>query len=49
MVGYLNSLAQAVSVSFDAAFLRGLSEMGYCEGQKVRGWQIREVAVRLDE
>jgi hypothetical protein len=29
VVGYLSSLAQAVSVQFDAAFRRGLSEMGY--------------------
>ena len=34
-VGYLSSLAQAVSVNFDAAFRRGLSEMGYVEGQNV--------------
>ena len=35
VVGYLSSLAQAVSVHFDAAFRRGLSEMGYVEGQNV--------------
>jgi putative ABC transport system substrate-binding protein len=33
VIGYLSSLAQAVSVQFDAAFRRGLSEMGYVEGQ----------------
>jgi ABC-type uncharacterized transport system substrate-binding protein len=35
VVGYLSSLAQDVSVHFDAAFRRGLSEMGYVEGQNV--------------
>jgi hypothetical protein len=35
VIGYLSSLAQAVSVQFDAAFRRGLSEMGYVEGQNV--------------
>ena len=35
VVGYLSSLAQGVSVQFDAAFRRGLSEMGYVEGQNV--------------
>jgi putative tryptophan/tyrosine transport system substrate-binding protein len=35
VVGYLSSLAQAVSVNFDAAFRRGLSETGYVEGQNV--------------
>src|SRR5262245_4280896 len=35
VIGYLSSLAQAVSVDFDAAFRRGLSEMGYVEGQSV--------------
>jgi putative tryptophan/tyrosine transport system substrate-binding protein len=35
VVGYLNSLGQAVSVHFDAAFRRGLSQMGYVEGQNV--------------
>src|SRR6516165_5334263 len=34
-VGYLSSLGQAVSVQFDAAFRRGLSQMGYVEGQNV--------------
>jgi putative ABC transport system substrate-binding protein len=35
VVGYLSSLTQADSVNFDAAFRRGLSEMGYVEGQNV--------------
>ena len=35
VIGYLSSLAQDVSVQFDAAFRRGLSEMGYVEGQTV--------------
>src|SRR5262249_11630981 len=35
VIGYLSSLAQDVSVQFDAAFRRGLSEMGYVEGQNV--------------
>jgi hypothetical protein len=33
VIGYLNSLTQADSVRFDAAFRRDLSEMGYVEGQ----------------
>src|SRR5215470_515936 len=35
VIGYLSSLAQDVSVQFDTAFRRGLSEMGYVEGQNV--------------
>jgi putative ABC transport system substrate-binding protein len=35
VIGYLSSLGQAISVRFDAAFRRGLSEMGYFEGQNV--------------
>src|SRR5258708_32709270 len=35
VVGYLSSLTQADSVHFDAAFRRGLSDMGYVEGQNV--------------
>jgi putative tryptophan/tyrosine transport system substrate-binding protein len=35
VVGYLSSLGQAVSVNFDGAFRRGLSQMGYVEGQNV--------------
>src|SRR5215471_6065561 len=36
VIGYLSSLTQADSVHFDAAFRRGLSEVGYVEGQNVR-------------
>jgi putative ABC transport system substrate-binding protein len=35
MIGYLSSLGQAISVRFDAAFRRGLSDIGYFEGQNV--------------
>ena len=35
VIGYLSSLGQAVSMQFDAAFRRGLSQMGYVEGQNV--------------
>ena len=35
VVGYLSSLGQAVSVQFDAAFRRGLSQMGFVEGHNV--------------
>src|SRR5215813_3922823 len=35
VIGYLSSLGQAVSVQFDAAFRRGLSQMGFVEGQNV--------------
>jgi ABC-type uncharacterized transport system substrate-binding protein len=35
VIGYLSSLTQADSVHFDAAFRRGLAEMGYVEGQNV--------------
>ena len=35
IVGYLSSLGQAVSVQFDVAFRRGLSQMGFVEGQNV--------------
>jgi len=36
VIGYISSLTQDDSVHFDAAFRRGLSEMGYVEGQNVR-------------
>lgn len=36
VIGYISSLTQDDSVQFDAAFRRGLSEMGYVEGQNVR-------------
>jgi putative tryptophan/tyrosine transport system substrate-binding protein len=35
VIGYLSSLTQADSVHFDAAFRRGLSDMGYVDGQNV--------------
>jgi putative tryptophan/tyrosine transport system substrate-binding protein len=35
VIGYLSSLGQAISVRLDAAFRRGLSDMGYSEGQDV--------------
>jgi putative ABC transport system substrate-binding protein len=35
VIGYLSSLTQSDSVTFDAAFRRGLSDMGYAEGQRV--------------
>jgi putative ABC transport system substrate-binding protein len=35
VIGYLSSLGQAISVRFDAAFRRGLSYVGYVEGQNV--------------
>ena len=35
VIGYLSSLGQGVSVQFDTAFRRGLSQMGYVEGQNV--------------
>jgi putative tryptophan/tyrosine transport system substrate-binding protein len=35
VVGYLSSLRQSDSVHFDAAFRRGLSDMGYVEGQNL--------------
>ena len=47
VVGYLSSLAQEVSVSFDAAFRRGLSEMGYVEGRNV-AIEYRWVTDRYD-
>jgi ABC-type uncharacterized transport system substrate-binding protein len=34
-IGYLSSLGQGISVRFDAAFRRGLSEVGYFEGQNL--------------
>jgi putative ABC transport system substrate-binding protein len=35
VIGYLSSLGQAISTHWDAAFRRGLSDMGYFEGQNV--------------
>jgi putative ABC transport system substrate-binding protein len=34
-IGYLSSLGQGISVRWDAAFRRGLSDVGYFEGQNV--------------
>ena len=35
VVGYLSSLGQAISVRLDAAFRRGLSDVGYFEEQNI--------------
>jgi len=35
MIGYLSSLGQTISARLDAAFRRGLSDMGYFVGQDV--------------
>ena len=35
VIGYLSSLTQPDSVHFDAAFRRGLAEIGYVEGRNV--------------
>jgi putative ABC transport system substrate-binding protein len=35
VIGYLSSLGQSISVRFDAAFRRALSEVGYVDGQNV--------------
>jgi putative ABC transport system substrate-binding protein len=35
VIGYLSSLGQTISVRLDAAFRRGLSDIGYFEGQDV--------------
>jgi putative tryptophan/tyrosine transport system substrate-binding protein len=35
VIGYLSSLTQADSTNFDAAFRRGLSDMGYVEGHNI--------------
>ena len=35
VIGYLSSLGQGISERFDAAFRRGLSDVGYVEGQNV--------------
>jgi hypothetical protein len=48
VVGYLSSLGQAVSVQFDAAFRRGLSQMGFVEGQNV-STEYRWITDRYDE
>jgi putative tryptophan/tyrosine transport system substrate-binding protein len=35
VIGYISSLTQAGSLQWDAAFRRGLSQMGYIDGQNV--------------
>jgi ABC-type uncharacterized transport system substrate-binding protein len=47
VIGYLSSLTQAASVRFDAALRRGLSDMGYVEGQNV-SIEYRWIADRYD-
>jgi ABC-type uncharacterized transport system substrate-binding protein len=47
VIGYLSSLTQAVSVRLDQALRRGLSEMGYVEGQNV-SIQYRWITNRYD-
>jgi putative tryptophan/tyrosine transport system substrate-binding protein len=47
VIGYLSSLTQADSVRFDVALRRGLSDMGYVEGQSV-SIQYRWITDRYD-
>jgi putative ABC transport system substrate-binding protein len=47
VIGYLSSLSQADSVRFDIALRRGLSDMGYVEGQNV-SIQYRWITERYD-
>jgi putative tryptophan/tyrosine transport system substrate-binding protein len=47
VIGYLSSLSQADSVRFDVALRRGLSDMGYVEGQNV-SIQYRWITERYD-
>ena len=47
VIGYLSSLTQANSVRFDAALRRGLSDMGYVEGQNI-SIQYRWITDRYD-
>jgi putative ABC transport system substrate-binding protein len=47
VIGYVSSLTQAVSARFDAALRRGLSDMGYVEGQNV-SIQYRWITDRYD-
>jgi putative ABC transport system substrate-binding protein len=46
-IGYLSSLTQADSVRFDVALRRGLSDLGYVEGQSV-SIQYRWITDRYD-
>jgi putative ABC transport system substrate-binding protein len=48
VVGFLSSLTQADSIHFDAAFRRGLSEMGYVEGRNV-GIEYRWITDRYNQ
>ena len=48
VIGYLSSLGQAISVRFDAAFRRGLSDVGYVEGHNV-SVEYRWIADRYDD
>src|SRR5258707_13907401 len=47
VIGYLSSLTQADSARFDAALRRGLSDMGFVEGQNV-SIQYRWITDRYD-
>jgi putative tryptophan/tyrosine transport system substrate-binding protein len=47
VIGYVSSLTHAVSARFDAALRRGLSDMGYIEGQNV-SIQYRWITDRYD-
>jgi putative tryptophan/tyrosine transport system substrate-binding protein len=47
VIGYVSSLTQAVSMRLDAALRRGLSDMGYVEGQNV-SIQYRWITDRYD-
>jgi len=47
VIGYLSSLGQAISVRFDAAFRRSLSDVGYVEGHNV-SVEYRWIADRYD-
>jgi putative ABC transport system substrate-binding protein len=47
VIGYLSSLSQADSVRFDVALRRGLSDMGYVEGQNA-SIQYRWITERYD-
>jgi putative tryptophan/tyrosine transport system substrate-binding protein len=47
VIGYLSSLTQDISVRFDEALRRGLSEMGFVEGQNI-SIQYRWISGRYD-
>ena len=48
VIGYISSLTQAHSARLDAAFRRGLFEMGYVDGQNV-SIRYHWIANRYDE